>query len=69
MAFTPVEVTNGATTRTALTPSQLVQYQYDGWWIDGEAAPGPIPLSERFVFGPTPPSSARAGTVYIPTSA
>lgn len=42
MAFTPVALTNGSKTVTARTPSELVQYQHDGWVAVG-TLPAPSP--------------------------
>lgn len=64
--MTPVQFTNGIDTRLAETPSEVTQFRWEGWWALGEVEP-PLQLSERFVFGPTRPSSVRVGTVYIAT--
>lgn len=64
----PVDLTNGITVVTASTPSELVQYQYDGWWLVGQPEPD-LPLQDRFAFGPTPPpvEKRRRGMIYIVT--
>lgn len=68
MAFTPVQYTNGSETRTASTPTDAVQLEYDGWWVSGTVEPA-LPLIDRFRFGPTPPPVAerRRGMIYIAT--
>lgn len=41
--FAPVEMTNGIEQRTAATPYDLVQLQYDGWVPVGSTYSPPLP--------------------------
>lgn len=43
MPFTPVELTNGFTVVTAESPSELVQYEFDGWVVVGDTYDPPLP--------------------------
>ena len=64
--MTPVQFTNGVEVRTAETPGEFAQFVWDGWWSIDVVAP-PIPLHERFAFGPVRPANPRPGVVYFPT--
>lgn len=65
-SYAPGEYTDGITTVVVSTTGEAADLIWQGWWRVGDVEP-PIPLHERFAFGPTPPVAPRRGVVYIPT--